>query len=88
MTLPALLLAFLIASLYGAVYHLVRGGDGKRLALYLLLAWLGFAAGHWFGEWRGWLLIRFGTINLGAGTVGSYLFLGLGDWLSRIEARQ
>ncbi len=88
MTLPAWIFAWLLASLYASVYHLVRGGDWKRLLLFLVLAWFGFAAGHWLGVWRGWIFLQLGTINLGAGTVGSYLCLGIGDWLSRREGRQ
>ena len=87
MTFPALLMAALFASTYGALYHLVCGGNLKQLLLYLFLAWLGFALGHAVAEWRGWTFLQLGTINLGAGTVGSYLLLGLGDWLSRMQVR-
>ena len=37
MTLPALLFGALIASLYGAVYHLIRDGRPGRLLLYLVI---------------------------------------------------
>lgn len=88
MTLPALLFALLIALLYGALYHLIRDGGFWRLLLYFALSILGFAAGHFIGLWRGWTLIPLGTINFGLSTVGSILFLVLGDWLSRIEVPQ
>ncbi len=88
MTIPALVLGFLLSSLYGALYHLIRGGTFPRLLLYLALAWAGFAAGHWVGQWRGWILFPLGALNLGVGTVGSLLFLGAGDWLSRFEMKQ
>jgi len=83
MTLPAFLLAVLFATLYGSLYHLVRGGDWRRLLLYLGMAWAGFFAGHWFASGRGWFFLMLGPIDLGGGTVGSYLFLGLGDWITR-----
>ena len=86
MTLPAFLFAFLPALFYGALFHLIRGGNGRRLLLYLGLSVAGFFAGHYIGVWRGWYFLMFGPLNLGAATVGSFLFLGLGDWLSRIEA--
>jgi hypothetical protein len=83
MTLPALLFALLVALLYGALYHLVRGGGFWRLVLCLRLSILGFAAGHLVGMWRGWLLLPLGTLNLGLSSIGSILVLLIGDWLSR-----
>jgi hypothetical protein len=88
MTLPTLLFALLIALIYGALYHLIRGGGLWRLLLYLGLGILGFVAGHLIGLWRGWVFIPLGSINLGLSSVGSFVFLILGDWLSRIEVKQ
>jgi hypothetical protein len=85
MTLPTLLLALLIALLYGALYHLIRDGGFWRLFLYFILSILGFGAGHWVGLWRGWTFLPLGPINLGLSTLSSLLFLAIGDWLSRIE---
>ncbi len=83
MTLPTLLFALLVALLYGALYHLLRGGGFWRLLLYLGLSILGFAAGHLIGIWRGWLLLPLGPLNLGLSSIGSILVLLIGDWLSR-----
>jgi hypothetical protein len=88
MTLPTLLLALVIALLYGAVYHLIRGGSTWRLPLYFGLSILGFAAGHLLGLWRGWSFIPLGSLNLGLSSLGSLLILILGDWLSRTETKQ
>lgn len=85
MTLPTLLFALLIALLYGALYHLLRGGGFWRLVMYLGLSALGFAAGHLFGLWRGWVILPLGSLNLGMSTVGSILILLIGDWLNRFE---
>jgi len=85
MTLPTLLLAVFIALLYGALYHLFRGGGFWRLLLYLGLSLLGFGLGHWVGIWRGWTLLPLGSLNLGMCSAGSVIILILGDWLSRIE---
>lgn len=85
MTLPSLLFALLIALLYGALYHLIRGGSFWRFLLYLCLSVFGFATGHLIGLWRGWVLIPIGTINFGLSSVGSLVFLLLGDWLTQIE---
>ena len=88
MTIPTLLFAFLIASLYGALYHLIRGGGFWRFILYLFLSLSGFFLGHWVGIWRGWAFLQFGSLNLGMCSVGSVLLLLLGDWLSRIDLRR
>lgn len=88
MTLPTLLFALLIALLYGALYHLIRGGSFWRLLLYICLSMFGFVGGHLVGLWRGWVWVPLGSINLGLSTIGSILVMLFGDWLSRIEARQ
>jgi len=86
MTLPSLLFALLIALLYGALYHLVRGGSFWRLVLYLVLSVMGFILGHLIGLWQGWVLMPVGSLNLGLSTMGSFLILVIGDWLSRMES--
>jgi hypothetical protein len=85
MTIPTLLFALLIALLYGALYHLLRGGGFWRFLLYLGLSVLGFVAGHLIGLWRGWIFLPLGSLNLGLSSAGSILILAIGDWLSRIE---
>lgn len=85
MTLPTLLFALLVALLYGALYHLLRGGGFWRLALCLGLSVVGFVAGQLVGLWRGWIFFPLGSLNLGISTIGSIFALVLGDWLSRIE---
>lgn len=88
MTLPTLLFALLVALLYGALYHLLRGGGFWRLLLYLGLSILGFVAGHLVGLWRGWAFLPLGSLNLGMSSIGSILILVIGDWLSRIEGKE
>ena len=88
MILPALLFALLIALLYGALYHLIRGGSFWRLLLYFVLSIAGFAIGYLIGLWRGWILLPLGSLNLGLSSLGSILVLVVGDWLSRIESKE
>ncbi len=88
MTIPSLLFALLLALLYGAIYHLIRGGRFLRLFLYFGLSIAGFGVGHLVGIWRGWVLLPLGSLNLGLSSLGSILILILGDWLSRIEAKE
>lgn len=85
MTLPLLLLALLVALIVGALFHILRGGSGWRLLLYLGLSTLGFALGQGLSMWRSWHLLTFGALDVGVGMIGSLVVLILGDWLSRIE---
>lgn len=87
MTIPSLLFALMIASLYGALYHLIRGGGLGRLLLFMIFGWTGFAAGHFLGIWRDWVFLPLGELNLGLSTLGSLFFLLVGDWVSSIRVR-
>lgn len=86
MTVPALLVAALIALLYGALYHILRGGGVGQLLLYLGLSGLGFGAGHLVSLWLRWDFLPIGQINLGISSIGSLIILVIGDWLSRVES--
>lgn len=88
MTFPTFLFALLIALLYAALYHFVRGGSGWRLLLFIGLSTLGFVVGQALGTWQEWNFLVLGSINLGMGTIGSFVFLIGGEWLSRIEVEK
>ena len=88
MTLPSLIFGLLLSSLYGAAFHLIRGGNLGRLLLYLILAWAGFWAGHFLGGALGWTFAGLGPLNLGMATVVSLLFLVVGHWLSLVEVQR
>ena len=88
MTIPTLLFGLLIALLYGALYHLIRGGGFWRLIFDLGLSLIGFIVGHLVGSWRGWIFFPLGSLNLGMSSVGSIIILILGDWLSHIEVKR
>ena len=88
MTFPSFLLGVIIATLYGALFHLWRGGGLGRLFLYLVLSWFGFWAGHFAASALGWRFVALGLLNLGMATLGSVLFLFVGHWLSQVEIRR
>lgn len=85
MELPALLIGFFISTIYGLAFHLLTGGGLGRLVLSVLLAWLGFWAGHFIANSLGLEFASLGTLRLGAATAGSLLFLALGYWLSQVR---
>jgi hypothetical protein len=85
MTLPSLLFGIITSTLYGALFHLWRGGSAGRLVLYILLAWAGFWVGHTIAIQLKWTFASIGPLRFGMATIGSLLFLGIGYWLSLVE---
>jgi hypothetical protein len=74
-TFPAFTLAFILATLYGALFHLFVGGDARRLAVYLLTAWAAFALGQMVGSVAGVQFLAVGVLNLFAATATCWLAL-------------
>jgi uncharacterized membrane protein YeaQ/YmgE (transglycosylase-associated protein family) len=83
MTIPALILGIIVSSLYGAAFHLWRGGSLGRLILYLILSWAGFWIGQFLATRIGFSFVNVGPLHLGIATIGSILFLAIGYWLSQ-----
>lgn len=78
-TASSIVLGFLLATAYGTLFHLLIGGPARRLFLYVVASWLGFAVGHFIG---GMLLLdwlKLGPLNLLAASIGSWTAL-LGSW--------
>jgi len=82
MTTATLLLSFTLATLYGAGFHFWQGGGAKKLALFLLAGWLGFALGHWMGNALGIRIMMVGALNWLTATLGSALALFAARWLA------
>ena len=55
--------------------------------LYLVLSWVGFFGGHLLADALSIRFLELGTIHLGMGIVGALVFLGLGYWLSLMDAQ-
>lgn len=87
MTLPSFVLGATIATLFGAAFHLWRGGGLSRLLLYMFLAWLGFWGGHWIAAQLDLGLFRVGPLFLGIGILSSVGTLFLGHWLVVMQPR-
>jgi hypothetical protein len=79
---PPLILGFLLATAYGAAFHLIFGGPARRILLYLLAAWLGFTVGHIVGEWFNIRLLALGIVNLFSASMGAWLALLVSWWLA------
>lgn len=87
MTTPGYLLGFMLASLIGVIFHLLRGGHIGRLFLFLVLSWAGFWAGHFIGNYLGFGLGRIGVLNVGVAVLGNLIFLFVGSWLIKFEKK-
>jgi len=85
MTLPALLFCILLSTVYGTAFHFWKGGDWKKLVLFVILSWVGFWIGHGVGAALKWTFAAIGPVNAGMGTLGSVIFLFVGEWLGRVE---
>jgi hypothetical protein len=87
MTLPALLLGSVLATLYGAIFHLWRGGSLGKLFLYLFLSWVGFWTGQGIAERMDWSFLSLGPLHFVIATLTSWIFMLIGYWLSLIPKK-
>ncbi len=79
---PGFAISVLLATAYGAAFHLLRGGGHGMLARYLLAAWGGFALGQAVGWLIGWQVLMLGQVHVVEGTLGSGILLLLIHWLT------
>ena len=85
MSIPTLFLGLILSTLYGALFHLWRGGNAGRLLLYLILAWVGFWLGQFIGNYFRLSFDLLGQLHTVLATLGSLIFLVLGYWLSLVQ---
>lgn len=85
MTIPSIILGIFISSLYGAIFHLWRGGDGGKLILYLIFSLIGFWLGQILGDTLNLNIGNLGPLHILSASLGSLVILGIGYWLSLID---
>jgi uncharacterized membrane protein YjjP (DUF1212 family) len=88
LTLPTFIFGSFFALLIGSLFHLVFGGDFKRLLLYLFISWLGFWVGDFISKQIGLRFITVGLLNLGFSIIGSLAFLFIAFWLGMDNSRK
>jgi hypothetical protein len=86
-TAAGLIFGFLVATAYGSGFHLFTGGPAPRVILYLIASWMGFALGHFLGDFLGINMLQLGAVHLLAASAGSWLLLVGSWWLVNLEAR-
>lgn len=84
-TAASFVLGFLLATAYGAGFHLLQGGPARRILLYVLAAWLGFALGHIVGDMLGMTLLKLGPLHLFSASLGAWIALIASRWLAAYE---
>lgn len=74
-----LVLSFLLATAYGAGFHVILGGPARHILVYVIAAWLGFAIGHFLGDFMNVDILRLGAVHLLTASVGAWGAL-LASW--------
>lgn len=80
-TIVSFILGFLLSTSFACVFHLLIGGSANRILLYILVANIGFFAGHFLGQGMGIQLMKLGPIYLFTATWGAVAFLLFAKWL-------
>ncbi len=75
MLAPSIFFAFVLASLYAALFYLFFGQGWARLGLYWVASVLGFAVGNWLGSLIGLSLFTIGPVNVVEATLVSFASL-------------
>ncbi len=83
---PGLAMSALLATAYGAAFHLWRGGGSRMLLRYLIAAWGGFALGQAIGWLGGWEVAMLGQVHVLEGTAGSLALMLIAYWLVPVPA--
>ncbi len=72
---PTTVFGFILATLFGAGFHLLVGGDARRLALFLLAGWVGFGLGQLVGVMFSINLFNVGTLHIATAALGAIMAL-------------
>ncbi len=72
---PTLTFGFILATLYGAGFHIIIGGGAHRLVAFLAAGWVGFALGHIVGVLFDVTLGSIGAIRLLSASIAALFAL-------------
>lgn len=84
---PTTTFGFILATLFGAVFHLIMGGDARRLALFLLAGWVGFGLGHVLGAVFSINILNIGTLHIFTAAIGALIALFVAHFLTSNRTR-
>lgn len=75
MPTPILTFSFILATLYGAAFHVILGGDARRLVMFLLASWGGFVLGQLVGVTFGIDVFAIGSLRVVSASLGAFAAL-------------
>ena len=87
MSLPAVVLSFVIASLYAGLFHLFYARRASDLLAYWVAAIIGFMVGAALGFLVPWRILVVGEVHLFESTLVCGSALALTRWLRGAQAR-
>ena len=82
-TASGIVLGFLLATIYGAAFHLFVGGPPRRIILYVIASWVGFTIGHIVGDLLSFDILKLGAVHLLSASIGAWIALTLSWFLER-----
>ena len=74
-SIPATTFSLVLAVLYGALAHLITGGPGRLLVVYIIASCVGFTIGQGVGVVMDIKILSIGPANLLPATLGSVIAL-------------
>ena len=86
MTFASVILGCLIASIPACAFNYFVGGNFPRLLSLNAMSWIGFWIGQIVASWQGWTFLIIGPIIVGIDLLFSFVFIGLGYWLTNFQA--
>ena len=78
---PALVLSIIIASAYGALFHVWKGETARDLLIYLAAGLVGFGLGQLAGNTLGLGIFMIGQVHVVEGSLMCWLVLFIAKWL-------
>ena len=72
---PSFTFDIMLATLYGALAHLILGGNGRRLVVLIVASWIGFGIGQAVGQVMDIRVLALGPTNIVPATLGSLIAL-------------
>ena len=81
LSFPALILSLIIASAYGALFHVWKGKTAKDLLIYLIAGLTGFGLGQLVGKTLGLGIFMIGEVHVVEASLICWLILFIAKWL-------
>jgi hypothetical protein len=81
LSFPALILSLIMASAYGALFHVWKGKTAKDLLIYLIAGLTGFGLGQLVGKTLGLGIFMIGEVHVVEASLICWLILFIAKWL-------